>query len=155
MILNGDRTLTHEGVTGTPWQIIEQKVHEEFDEGLIPQLPQQPQVEQLPFFQQLNPQEQQGVRIILQYGCGGCHTIPNIPGASGNIGPNLGPTGDLPPVSQRTAIAGGAVPNTSPADLAAWIADPPSLKPGTAMPKLGLTPDQAAAAAAYLYSIQP
>jgi cytochrome c1 len=155
MILNGDRTLTHEGVTGTPWQIIEEKVNTEFAEGLIPQLPQQPQVEQLPFFQQLNQQEQQGVRVILQYGCGGCHTIPNIPGASGNIGPNLGPTADLPPVSQRRTIAGGAVPNNSPADLAAWIADPPSLKPGTAMPKLGLTPDQAAAAAAYLYSIQP
>src|ERR671926_1931067 len=59
MILNGDRTLTHEGVTGTPWQIIEEKVTTEFQEGLIPQMPQQPQVEQLPFFQQLNPQEQQ------------------------------------------------------------------------------------------------
>jgi cytochrome c1 len=46
------------------------------------------------------------------------------------------------------------VPNTSPADLAKWILDPPSLKPGTAMPKLGLSPDEAAAAAAYLYSIK-
>ena len=48
----------------------------------------------------------------------------------------------------------GAVPNNSPDDLAAWIADPQSLKPGTAMPVLGLSPDEAAAAAAYLYAIQ-
>lgn len=154
MILNGDRVLTHEGVTGTPWQIIEDKVNTEFAEGLIPAMPQQPQVEQLAFFQQLNPQEQQGVRVILQRGCGGCHTIPNIPGASGNIGPNLGPNGDVPPVSDRKTIAGGAVPNNSQADLAAWILDPPSLKPGTAMPKLGLSQDEANAAAAYLYSIK-
>jgi len=154
MILNGDRVLTHEGVTGTPWQIIEDKVNTEFAEGLIPAMPQQPQVEQLAFFQQLNPHEQQGVRVILQRGCGGCHTIPNIPGASGNIGPNLGPNGDVPPVSDRKTIAGGAVPNNSQADLAAWILDPPSLKPGTAMPKLGLSQDEANAAAAYLYSIK-
>ena len=32
---------------------------------------------------------------------------------------------------------------------------PPAVKPGTAMPKLGLSADEAAAAAAYLYSIQP
>ena len=42
----------------------------------------------------------------------------------------------------------------APDDLAKWILDPPSLKPNTAMPKLGLSPDEAAAAAAYLYSIQ-
>src|ERR687886_1813888 len=101
MILNGDRTLTHEGITGTPWQIIEDKVKEEFAEGLIPQMPQRPQVEQLPFFQQLNPQEQQGVRVLLQRGCGSCHTIPNIPGASGTIGPNLGPSGDVPGIGDR------------------------------------------------------
>jgi cytochrome c len=47
----------------------------------------------------------------------------------------------------------GAVPNNSVDDLAKWIMDPPSLKPGTAMPKLGLSADESAAAAAYLYSI--
>jgi cytochrome c len=49
----------------------------------------------------------------------------------------------------------GPVPNNSQDDLAAWIQDPPSVKPGTAMPRLGLSPDDAAAAAAYLYAIQP
>jgi len=52
-------------------------------------------------------------------------------------------------------IASGVVPNNSPDDLAAWIANAPALKPGTAMPNLGLSPDAAAVAAAYLYAIQP
>ena len=146
MVLNGDREMMFEGTRATPWEHVEELVKEHVAQG-TGQLPQQPQVEQLPFYQQLNPQEQQGVRVILQRGCGGCHTIPNVPGASGNIGP------DLAGVADRKMIAGGAVPNNSPQDLAAWILDPPSLKPGTAMPKLGLSQDEGNAAAAYLYTL--
>ena len=153
MILNGDRQVPFEGKVATPWDHTSDVVNEHVAQGLAT-LPKQPDVEQLPFYQALNAQEQQGVKVILQRGCGGCHTIPNIPGASGTIGPNLGPNGDIPPVRDRKTIAGGAVPNNSVDDLAKWIVDPPSLKPGTAMPKLGLSPDEAAAAAAYLYSIQ-
>ncbi|MCA1645812.1 MAG: c-type cytochrome [Chloroflexi bacterium] len=153
MILNGDRSVPFEGKVGTPWEHTSDVINDHAAQGLAV-LPQQPDVEQLPFYQQLNPQEQQGVKVILQRGCGGCHTIPNIPGAAGNIGPNLGPNGDIPAVKDRKLIAGGVVPNNSVDDLAKWILDPPSLKPGTAMPKLGLSADEAAAAAAYLYSIQ-
>src|SRR5437899_3366701 len=46
-----------------------------------------------------------GAALIQQKGCGGCHTIPGIAGANGNIGPNLAG------VASRTNIAGGAVPN--------------------------------------------
>jgi mono/diheme cytochrome c family protein len=154
MILNGDKPVMYEGKLATPWEHTSDIVTTEAGQGIVA-LPKQPDVQTLPFYQALGPQEQQGVNVILQRGCGGCHTIPNIPGATGNVGPNLGPTGDLPPVSQRKTIAGGVVPNNSTQDLAAWIMDPPSLKPGTAMPKLGLSADEAAAAAAYLYSIQP
>src|ERR1700730_18040584 len=154
MILNGDRPMQFEGKVATPWEHTADVVNDHVAQGLA-QLPQQPDVEQLPFYQALAPQEQQGVKVILQRGCGSCHTIPNIPGAAGTIGPNLGPNGDILPVSGRKTIAGGVVPNNSPADLAKWIMDPQSLKPGTAMPKLGLSPDEAAAAAAYLYSIKP
>ena len=153
MILNGDRPVMFEGKLATPWEHTADVVNDHVAQGLI-QLPKQPDVEQLPFYQALDPQAQQGVKVILTRGCGGCHTIPNIPGASGTIGPNLGPAGDLLPISQRNMIAGGAVPNNSPEDLAKWIADPPSLKPGTAMPKLGLSPEEAAAAAAYLYTLK-
>ena len=153
MILNGDRPVMFEGKQATPWEHTADVVNDHVAQGLV-QLPKQPDVEQLPFYQALDPQGQQGVKVILTRGCGGCHTIPNIPGASGTIGPNLGPSGDLLPVSQRMMIAGGAVPNNSPDDLAKWIVDPPSLKPGTAMPKLGMSPDEAAAAAAYLYTLK-
>jgi cytochrome c1 len=154
MILNGDREVMYEGTLGTPWEHTAEVVNHHVAQGLV-QLPKQPDVEQLPFYQALDPQGQQGVKVILARGCGGCHAIPNIPGAAGTIGPALGQTADLPPIGQRKTIAGGAVPNNSPADLAKWILDPPSLKPTTAMPKLGLSADEAAAAAAYLYSIQP
>jgi mono/diheme cytochrome c family protein len=151
MILNGDRPVDYEGKVSTPWEHTSDVVNEHVKQGLV-QLPKQPDVEQLPFYQALDPQAQQGVRVILQRGCGSCHTIPNIPGASGTIGPNLGgPT----PIGQRKQIAGGVVPNNSPDDLARWILNPPALKPGTAMPNLGLSPDEAAAAAAFLYTIPP
>jgi len=146
MILNGDREIYMDGSTATPWEHVTEIVDEHVAAGTV-QLPKQPEVEQLPFYQALSPQEQTGVKVILQRGCGSCHTIPNIPGASGTIGPNLAGVG------QRNPIAGGAVPNASVDDLAKWIMDPPSLKPGTAMPKLGLSQDEASAAAAYLYTL--
>src|SRR5579859_4726786 len=152
MILNGDQQVSYQGTLATPWQHTAAVVNANVAAGIV-QMPKQPDVQSLPFYLALNPQQQKGVNVILQRGCGGCHTIPNIPGAAGTIGPNLGPNGDIPPVSQRKTIAGGAVPNNSVDDLTKWIMDPPSLKPGTAMPKLGLSADEAAAAAAYLYSI--
>jgi cytochrome c2/mono/diheme cytochrome c family protein len=155
MILNGDRTVNFDGKTELPWEHTADIINDHVAQGLAT-LPQQPQVEQLPFYQALGPTEQQGVRVILQRGCGGCHTIPNIPGASGTIGPNLGPHEDVPPVKDRKMIAtypSGAVPNNSVDDLAKWILNPQALKPGTAMPTLGLSQDEASAAAAYLYSI--
>jgi cytochrome c1 len=154
MIMNGATPMLFEGKVATPWQHTSDVIKEEVATGVIPSLPHQPQVENEPFYQALNAQQQQGVKVILQYGCGGCHTIPNIPGAAGTIGPNEGRTADLPPIGQRNPIAGGAVQNTSQADLAKWIQTPGALKPGTAMPTLGLTQDQADAAAAYLYTLQ-
>jgi len=156
MILNGDRQLDYEGKVATPWEHTAEVVNLHVAQGLAT-LPKQPEVTALPFYQALGPQEQQGVQVILQRGCGSCHSIPNIPGASGTIGPNLGPHDDVPALSKRPLIAtypNGTVPNNSVDELAKWIADPPSLKPGTAMPKLGLSPDEAAAAAAYLFTIQ-
>ncbi|HEY2595383.1 MAG TPA: c-type cytochrome [Chloroflexota bacterium] len=100
---------------------------------------------------------QQGMTVIEQHRCGGCHIIPGIPNANGNLGPDLSAHGDVPPVSDRGMIAtypNGAVPNNSPDDMAAWLVNPNALKPGTAMPNLGLSQDDANAAAAYMYAIQ-
>jgi cytochrome c len=87
-----------------------------------------------------------GKEVITTRGCGGCHTIPGVAGANGVVGPNL------QGVATRPKIAGGAVANTGPEDLKKWIMDPPSLKPGTAMPKLGLSEEEATNVAAYLSS---
>jgi cytochrome c2 len=84
-----------------------------------------------------------GRAIIGQKGCTGCHTIPGF-SAGGNIGPNLSG------VASRPKIAGGAVTNNGPEDLAKWVINPPADKPGTAMPVLGLTEDEANKVAAYL-----
>jgi cytochrome c1 len=155
MIMNGDQQVEYEGKLGTPWQHTADVIDDHVAAGLV-QMPQQPDVTSQAFYQQLTPQQQQGVQVILQRGCGGCHTIPNIPGASGTIGPNLGPHDNVPPVSQRPLIAtypNGTVPNSSVDDLSKWIMNPQALKPGTAMPTLGLSQADSDAAAAYLYSI--
>jgi cytochrome c len=89
-----------------------------------------------------------GQQIIAAKPCVGCHTIPGIPAATGTIGPNLGG------VASRSKIAGGVVPNNGPDDLKAWILNPPALKPGTAMPNLGLTDDEATNIVAYLETLK-
>src|SRR6266851_1448390 len=89
-----------------------------------------------------------GAALIQQKGCGACHTIPGIPGATGNIGPNLAG------VASRNRIAAGAVPNNGPDALKKWIMNPPALKPGTAMPNLGLTDDEATKIVAYLETLK-
>jgi cytochrome c oxidase subunit II len=89
-----------------------------------------------------------GAALIPQKGCGGCHTIPGIQGANGTVGPNLGG------VASRPRIAGGAVPNNGPDDLKRWIMNPPALKPGTLMPNLGLTDDEATKIVAYLETLK-
>jgi cytochrome c len=90
----------------------------------------------------------EGVQIIAGKPCVGCHTIPGVPGATGQVGPNLGG------VASRPKIAAGAVPNGGPDDLKKWILDPPTLKPGTAMPKVPMTDDEATKIVAYLETLK-
>jgi cytochrome c len=66
-----------------------------------------------------------------QYGCPSCHVIPGVPGASGHVGPSLAG------VAQRSYLA-GTLPNT-PENLASWVMHPQHLRPGTAMPEMGVT----------------
>jgi cytochrome c1 len=87
-----------------------------------------------------------GAGVIRDFGCGACHTIPGIRAANGVVGP------PLYFFSRRTFIA-GELPNT-PANLVRWVQDPPSVEPMTAMPKLGLSDQQARDVAAYLYTLR-
>lgn len=86
-----------------------------------------------------------GKRLVAQYQCGACHVIPSVPAAQGQVGPPLQAFG------RRGYIAGG-IPN-QPETLVRWLVDPPAMKPGTGMPNLGVSPDEARHMAAYLYSV--
>jgi cytochrome c len=90
----------------------------------------------------------EGAQIIATKPCVGCHTIPGVPGANGQVGPNLAG------IASRTKIAGGAVTISSPDDLKKWILNPASLKPGTAMPNVGLTDDEATKIVAFLETLK-
>ena len=87
-----------------------------------------------------------GRQVIAAYQCGVCHVIPGVRGARGVVGPPL--TG----FALRSYI-GGRVPNT-PQNLVAWVLEPSALAPGTAMPAVGLDPQQARDVAAYLYQLR-
>ena len=85
-----------------------------------------------------------GRRLLAGYGCGTCHSIPGVPGADGMAAPPL----DC--FYERSYIA-GRLANT-PENLTAWIEHPQSLAPGTAMPEVGASREQAGDMAAYLDS---
>jgi cytochrome c1 len=88
---------------------------------------------------------QVGRQLIQQKGCGGCHTVDGVPGATGVAGPNL------TNVALRPTLAGESIPNSS-ATLEQWLLDPQSLKPGTTMPRLGLSEQEARDLTAFLES---
>jgi cytochrome c2 len=87
-----------------------------------------------------------GRRLVAQYQCGACHKIPETRGAGGEFGPSLEAFGKL-------SYIAGRIPN-QPDRLVAWLLDPPALKPGTAMPAMGLTEQEARHMAAFLYTLQ-
>jgi cytochrome c oxidase subunit 2 len=58
--------------------------------------------------------------------CGGCHTVRGTD-AAGTKGP------DLSHLMSRSTIAAGFLPNNGP-NLARWVSDPQSVKPGSFMP---------------------
>lgn len=88
----------------------------------------------------------QGEQVFLNGSCVGCHTIDGTK-ASGKVGPNL------THIASRQFLAGGVITNT-PDNLASWLADPPSLKEGVKMPKLGLSDVQIKQLVAFLESLK-
>lgn len=82
--------------------------------------------------------------ILRRYGCAGCHTIPGISGADGQVGP------DLSNLRKRVYI--GGVANNTADNLVRWIVSPQSLSPRSAMPATGISESEARDVAAYLYA---
>ena len=89
---------------------------------------------------------QRGKAAISKYGCGTCHTIPGVRGASALVGPNL------EQVASRMYVA-GVLPNT-PDNMIRWIQHPRDVDPLTAMPNLGVTDQDARDIAGYLYTLK-
>lgn len=85
-----------------------------------------------------------GAAAIYKYGCGSCHTIAGIANARGLVGPPL--TG----IGARMYVAG--VLQNNPDNIVRWIQDPKGVDEKTAMPKLGVSKQDATDIAAYLYS---
>jgi cytochrome c len=83
-----------------------------------------------------------GERLLAQYHCGSCHTIPGVAAARGRVAVTLESFGP------RSYIA-GRIPNT-PELLVQWLQDPASLVPGTTMPDMGVSGGDAKDMAAYL-----
>jgi cytochrome c oxidase subunit 2 len=92
------------------------------------------------------PTSQAGKRIFMTSQCASCHRIAGTP-AQGTVGP------DLTHLATRTSLAALTIPNTR-AELAAWIANPQAIKPGSRMPDLNLTHSQVAQIVAYLESLR-
>jgi cytochrome c len=89
---------------------------------------------------------ERGASLIAATGCGACHAIPGIEGATGNVGP------PLQGIGRRAYIAG--VLRNSPDNLARWIAHPQQAVPGNAMPDMGINESDARAMAAYLETLR-
>lgn len=89
---------------------------------------------------------QRGRAAINRYGCGSCHTIPGVEGASALVGPNLDQ------VASRMYVA-GVLPNT-PDNMIRWVQHPRDVDPLTAMPNLGVTDQDARDIAGYLYTLK-
>jgi cytochrome c len=84
-----------------------------------------------------------GKRAFSAYGCGSCHSISGVPGATGLVGPPLSGIGSR-------AVVAGKLEN-KPDNLQRWIVDPQAITPGTAMPRLGVEPQAARDISAFLY----
>jgi putative membrane protein len=89
-----------------------------------------------------NPQR--GKAAFRRYGCGSCHSVGGVPGASGLVGPPLGG------ISARAYVAG--VLTNTPQHLVRWIESPREVDSLTAMPDLNVTADDARDIAAWLYT---
>jgi cytochrome c oxidase subunit 2 len=88
----------------------------------------------------------EGLRVFEMRDCMLCHTIRGT-SAGGRLGP------DLTHLAGRRTIAAGTAPLTA-GHLAAWIADPQHIKPGTQMPPSALSGAELSAVVAYLMGLK-
>lgn len=89
---------------------------------------------------------ERGRLLTQQYQCAACHFIPNVQGSNGDAGPSLEFMG-------RLSYIAGSIPN-QPDNMVRFLKNPPAVKPGTLMPALGISDDEARHMAAYMYTLK-
>ena len=87
-------------------------------------------------------QQQRGRQLVETLPCALCHNVQGSQ-ASGRTGP------DLTHLASRRTLAAGTLPNNR-GNLAGWILDPQTLKPGNHMPANSMAPEDLQALLAYL-----
>ena len=87
-----------------------------------------------------------GRHVFETESCAGCHTVRGT-AAAGKVGP------DLTHFGRRDTLGAGVRPRTDE-DLARWITDPQSVKPGVTMPPTTLSPADLRDLVAYLEGLR-
>ena len=98
------------------------------------------------------PELEKGAKLFRDKTCPACHLVKGLEGAE-SAGQSVTTGPNLTHVGSRMTIGANTLPNTSQ-NLAKWIQDPQAVKPGAKMTKIAMTPDEAAAIAAYLTSLK-
>ncbi|MDP2022622.1 MAG: c-type cytochrome [Hydrogenophaga sp.] len=87
-----------------------------------------------------------GLRLVTDKGCVACHTFPDVKWPRGGLGPSLEDFG-------RQGLIAGRLPN-QPGVLMQFVRNAPALMPGTAMPAIWMTDQEARDVTAYLLTLQ-
>lgn len=86
-----------------------------------------------------------GSQLFISKGCVNCHAVKGV-----NTYNRTGP--DLSHIGSRTSIAAGMLANT-PENMVRWLRFTDTVKPGVAMPNLGLSQEEAEQLTAYLATL--
>ncbi len=90
---------------------------------------------------------QRGRQLVTDKGCVACHSFPDVKWPRGGLGPSLEHFG-------RQGLIGGRLPN-QPGVLMRFVRNAPDHLPGTAMPAIPMTDQEARDVAAYLLQLEP
>ncbi len=87
-----------------------------------------------------------GRKLVTDKGCVACHTFPDVKWPRGGLGPSLHGFA-------RQGLIAGQLPN-QPGVLMQFVRNAPGLKPGTAMPAITMSDQEARDVTAYLLTLQ-
>ena len=90
-----------------------------------------------------------GRQLFVEKGCVACHKAPGVAEAQGTVGPNLAGVGN-PAAHPKIA----AVIDNNSENLKLWLQDPQKVKPGSAMPSLGMSETELTNLTAFLETLK-